>query len=510
MVLYRKYRPQKFAEIIGQKHVVDTLLSQLMSGKISHGYLFCGPRGTGKTSCARIIAKAVNCQAYGKNAKHGQLIKFGEPCNKCRSCQAVSSGSHLDLVEIDAASNRNIDDIRDLREKIKLSPVSARFKVYIIDEVHMLTREAFNALLKTLEEPPGHAIFVLCTTEVSKVPATILSRVQRFNFNRATESELASTIEKTALSEDIKIEREAIEFLVRTSDGSFRDAISNLDQLSSSKKKIALADVVKFARFSGWDNLVRFVNHLQKRDVAGAVLLVEDIAKHGGDLANFSLETVLFLEKLLFIKIGLPKENIDLANDQRNYATKLAENFAFGDLQNLLKLFLIAEGEIKHYPLPQIPLTLAICKYCQDQMSDAGEQISNVTDKEEVSHAAKISRQGGKSLEKIRGEWEDFLNKIKPVNAHVVALLRNSKPTGFDGRNLTIEVFFRFHKEKLEEPKIMNLICDMLKKTTGMEVTPKFVLAQRETKPTRTVRESNVSEINEEELSKIAQEIFSE
>src|SRR4030042_6260836 len=255
-VFYRKYRPQKFSELIGQDHIVETLLNQLESGKISHGYLFSGPKGTGKTSCARILAKAVNCQKVHSSqfTVHSKTksvnrepktknLTFGEPCNKCTSCLAITDGSHLDLIEIDAASNRNIDDVRDLREKIKLSPVQGKFKVYIVNEVHMLTKEAFNALLKTLEEPPPHAIFILCTTEIAKLPQTIISRVQRFNFSRATDDQLSHAIGKIAVNEGIKLEPEATRAIIKASDGSFRDAISLLDQLSASKKIIRASDV---------------------------------------------------------------------------------------------------------------------------------------------------------------------------------------------------------------------------------------------------------------------------
>src|SRR4030042_5056347 len=301
-VFYLKYRPSKFIDMVGQEDIVKTLFAQLQSGKIAHGYLFCGPRGTGKTSTARIFAKAVNCISFGKDPSK-KNIKFGEPCNRCVSCLAVSDGSHRDIREIDAASNRLIEDVRDLREKIKLSPVFSRFKVYIIDEAHMLTREAFNALLKTLEEPPAHAIFILCTTEPSKLPQTIISRVQRFNFTRASDYEICKLIEKIAKSEGIKIEKEAILAIVKAADGSFRDAVSFLDQLSYGKGTISHKDVKSIALLFDWNQLFEFVENLINFKLKEAVLTVENNWQEGIDLAFFAKEVILFLEKLLFIKI---------------------------------------------------------------------------------------------------------------------------------------------------------------------------------------------------------------
>src|SRR3989344_1889080 len=297
-VFYRKYRPQKLADVIDQEHVKKTLLGQLESGRISHGYLFAGPKGTGKTSTARIFAKAVNCQSRqltkrdqmsnvkGSPREAGQVF-FGEPCGKCQSCLATKDGSYLDLIEIDAASNRGIDEIRDLREKIKLSPLAGRFKVYIIDEAHMLTTEAFNALLKTLEEPPSHAIFILCTTDAGKLPATIVSRLARFNFRRAGKSDLEQVLVKIAKAEKINIDREATGQIAEAADGSFRDAVSILDQASAKGGRIGVLQIETLAAQAGFGKVKKFIDFIAKGNLKEVVLFVEDLAESGADISSF-------------------------------------------------------------------------------------------------------------------------------------------------------------------------------------------------------------------------------
>lgn len=354
LVLYRKYRPKTFAEIAGQEHIVKTLTNALSLGKVAHAYLFAGPRGTGKTTIARILAKAVNCENREKY----------EPCNKCLACQEINEGRALDLIEIDAASTRGIDDIRELRDGIKFSPTRLKYKVFIIDEVHQLTREAFNALLKTLEEPPAHAIFVLATTEVHKVPETIVSRCQRFDFHKLTLDKIINRLEQIAKSEKVKIEKPALELIALNADGAMRDAESLLGQIMAMEdKNITLEEVQTLLGTTDISAVIEMVNYLIIKDSQKAISFINRIAEEGYDLSQFAKSLISYLRKMMILKVDPNLARLvasELTEEQKKIILEQGQQFSFDELVKLIRFFIQAEYEIKSAIFPQLPLELVV------------------------------------------------------------------------------------------------------------------------------------------------------
>ncbi len=352
---YRKWRPRQWGEVIAQEHVVKTLQNAVCSGRIGHAYLFAGPRGTGKTTTARLLAKAVNC--LDENLEH-------RPCNGCEYCRAVNEGRFLDLIEIDAASNTSVEDVRDLRDKINFAPTLGKYKVYIIDEVHMLSTAAFNALLKTLEEPPPHAIFILATTEIHKIPATILSRCQRHEFRRIPVAQIVNLLKDKAADENIPVDEDALWLIARQATGSMRDAISLLDQLSSTGRRVNLAEAQLVLGTATSQMVIDLTQAILSADSATGLNLVQTSLDAGTDARQFARQVVEYLRNLLLIRMN-SGDQVEATPEIRSIMATQARQFGEGSngtarLLEIIKLFNNAANDSRGGWQPGLQLELAL------------------------------------------------------------------------------------------------------------------------------------------------------
>lgn len=363
---YRKWRPQGWDEVIGQEHVIRTLRSALAQGNLAHAYLFSGPRGTGKTTTARIIAKAVNCTAEEPAQR---------PCNQCENCQEINQGRFLDLIEIDAASNTSVDDVRDLREKINFSPNKGKYKVYIIDEVHMLSNAAFNALLKTLEEPPPHAIFVLATTEVHKIPPTVLSRCQRHEFRRIPLNYIQSLLKDIAEKEGVQVEASALTAIARQATGSMRDAVSLLDQLASTGSEVTLELTRQVLGTAAGQQTYDLLDLILAEDTGKAIALVNQVLDGGSDPRQFARQMVDVLRAVLMVRMG-NSEQLEITADDLNRLKGIADRFSLDKLISAIRSFDRAaqQTSLGWQPGLQLELALARLTTAEEVDSNAAQQ----------------------------------------------------------------------------------------------------------------------------------------
>ena len=494
-VFYRKWRPQTLAEVAGQGHVTQTLLNALSSGNISHAYLFCGPRGTGKTSTGRILSKAVNCTANGK----------GEPCNTCEMCMAITEGRAMDVIEIDAASNRGIDEIRSLRERVNYAPGKARYKVYIIDEFHMLTKEASNALLKTLEEPPSYVIFILATTEAHKVLPTIMSRCQRFDFHRVRQNDIAAKLQKICDSEGIKIEREALNLLAKNSTGSLRDAENLLEKLFTHYGADSiLAQVRDMLGITGNERIKELAEHIINGNITDGIKTINAINNDGFDLKQLNRELIAYLRGLLLLKTGYSSD-LDYTPEEMAVLAELAKKSNLEQILKSIKIFGKLELNLDSYSTLPLELAMVDCSLSsaevnatpaarpQTAVSDAKplkpttaahpvkkivkaepEVAAEVEEekkaalpvdsvkeaKEEIIEAAAAGNKAadyGNKLEFLCANWKNVIENA-PDNAKrspALAILRSAgvKPVAFDNNTVVLSFRFPVHKDKIEEPE---------------------------------------------------------
>jgi DNA polymerase-3 subunit gamma/tau len=354
LVLARKWRPQVFEDVVGQRTITQTLQNGISQGRVAHAFLFTGARGVGKTSTARILAKALNCE------KGPQI----NPCNQCTTCHEISSGTSMDVIEIDGASNRGIDEIRELRENVRYTPAKSRYKIYIIDEVHMLTREAFNALLKTLEEPPPHIIFVFATTEPHKIPATILSRCQRYDFKRIPLKEIIGSLKKIVEEEKVQMTQRALLSIAQESEGSLRDAQSLLDQvISYGGKEIRDEDMVEVLGLIDHKILYDTIEAIANQDAEGCMGVIRHVYHYGVDLQHFCRELLQYLRNLILMKVSEHPEGLmELPEEELEILKKQAEKFEFDQLNHLFNLLLKGEEEIAQSTFPRTMLEMTLIR----------------------------------------------------------------------------------------------------------------------------------------------------
>jgi DNA polymerase III subunit gamma/tau len=360
LALYRKYRPKKLEDLLGQETNVQILKNAAAAGRLGHAYLFYGSRGTGKTSTARLIAKLLNCE---KRRDDPNFKKTGEPCNECRHCTEIDSQNSFDVIEIDAASNRGIDEIRNLKDGIKTSPSSGDYKVYIIDEAHMLTTPAFNALLKTLEEPPAHAVIVLATTEYEKLPATITSRTQRFVFKKLPKTVILKKLSSIAELEKIQINEPALELIAAAAEGSLRDAESLLDQISTMQKQIDLAAVERITGRVGLKRVHELAVFIVKRDLKGGLNYLGELGEDGQNMVQFTKDLIHYFRKILSLKMSPALEKVfrgELTAEEIENVKKLGDLLESAYAVKLVKSLIRAYSEMRYSPFANVPLEIAL------------------------------------------------------------------------------------------------------------------------------------------------------
>lgn len=530
-MFYTKYRPQQFSQISRPNQAADALMEQTKNNKTAHAYLFVGPRGTGKTTTARILAKALNCE---------NPLPAGDCCTECTMCTQIQNGAFTDLIEIDAASNRGIDDIRSLREKVKLMPVNGKVKVYIIDEVHMLTNEAFNALLKTLEEPPKHVVFILCTTEEHKVPETIKSRCQVFKFKRANVAQITKKLEQICEQEGVKVFEtpeelqksksakkvtiDQLEKLAKNSNGGFRDAETALEQFIESGGLYADDGTTSPAEF-----LYLLLSKKQKE----ALEAVDTLYEQGSDVFNFSTNVIYMCRDILLILSNIEKPQYT------DEIKKLADLTNSAEMTDLLNLLMESHTKIKSSALPQLPLELCVVRFCQNnalvQKNSKKPQDAPIANDDDIDSDLDFSKlkspkvvekhnnteiedssqqldddiqELGELLTEVVHKWEDIISTASQVNNSVTAILKACKPLKIDGGGyLVLEVMYKFHKERLESAKNRELVEQAISVHTPGIKSIKCVLTAEKPKTmskfeTGDLTDLNVSPVGHSSISK--------
>jgi DNA polymerase III subunit gamma/tau len=520
--LYRKYRPQTFDDVVGQEAVVRTLTNAIAADQIRQAYLFAGPRGTGKTSMARILAKSLNC-AQGPTA---------HPDGTCSACVGIASGTSLDVIEMDAASQRGIDDIRDIRDRVVLQPVEGRYKIYILDEAHQLTDAAWNALLKLIEEPPPHLMFVFCTTDLSKVLPTVRSRCQTFVFQRPRLQELLKVLRTVADAEKIDSPDQALSLVARSARGAYRDALSSLDQLASATNgTITVQDVLQLLGTVEEEALFRLCDLVVDRDTAGALTFIEELSEQGHDLGRLVTELIEHLRHLLLVQhMGEVPESLPVTEEARERLRAQANQLGEPTVIRLIDLLAVAVDDMRQGADPRLPLELALVKvtrpaadlsresigYRLEQLESRGVAASAsapaAADAPKTSAAPSAptaSSAPDLELEQLQEAWaRTIVPAVAEKSIPTSSLFGEARPADLADDTLTIE-FPRnaeFHRKLAEDPKNSTLLRDALYEVTGRRLAVAFAVGEED--EAADAEDLSDEPIGEEKFMELLKETF--